>query len=145
MKGLSTIIVALLLSSTTTYAHRKPADTNYVRLFPQTISVRAYLGEKISTFRLADKETDRNLQYRPNNVLGIGLGVTIRGLGLNFSTSLPFHDKKVGLYGTTKHLDVQMHRYARKLMLDAYFQQYKGFHLNDKNDVSTIIGPEEYP
>ena len=143
--SLYTAVFVLFYLPYTSAMPRRGSDSNYVRSFPGTVTVRAFVGEKISTFDLTDGELGQHLQYRPNNNLAIGGGITIYGIGLNFSTSLPFHDEKTDLYGETRKLDIQVHRYSRKLMLDAYVQRYRGFHLADKSDVTAITGPEEYP
>jgi hypothetical protein len=69
----------------------------------------------------------------------------LRGFGLNFSTRLPFHDQKEDKFGETRRRDLQIHRYRRKLAIDAYFQQYRGFHLNDSADVFRVESPVTYP
>ena len=140
-----TIIIGLLFCCLkVTHARDKGADPYFVRNFPQTLTARTFLGEKISTFSLVENG-GRRLQYHPNNFLGIGIGATIRGIGLNVNVALPFHDDKEEQYGATKRTDIQVHSYSRKLMLDVYFQRYRGFHLADKEEVTTIIGPQEYP
>src|SRR5690606_30519641 len=99
-------------------------DSNYVRSFPGMVTVRTYLGEKFSTYTLIDRATDRRLTFHPNNILGIGLGATILGIGLNFSVRLPMHEPKIDRFGKTSRYDIQVHRYGKKLMLDFYFQRY---------------------
>jgi len=149
-RKLQTLLLALGLASTARaqlypIATKDPTDTSYIRLFPRTFTVRAYVGEKISLFSLEDKTTGHKLDYRPNNILALGLGVTVRGIGLNFSTRLPFHDTKEDQYGKTYRYDVQAHRYRRKLALDVYLQRYKGFHLTDLSSVTAVDGPTKYP
>jgi hypothetical protein len=120
-------------------------DTNYVRSFPGRMTLRTYLGEKFSTYTLIDQASGRRLTFHPNNILGLGLGATILGIGLNFSARLPLHDPKIDRYGKTSRYDLQVHRYGKTLMLDFYFQRYRGFHLADKNEVTAITNPHEYP
>lgn len=122
-----------------------PTDTTYVRLFPNTFTARVYLGEKVSIFSLHNRGADRTIHYRPNAILALGVGVTLRGIGLNFSTRLPFHNQKEDKFGETKRLDLQIHRYRRKLAVDAYFQRYQGFHLNDSADVLSVQSDVIYP
>ncbi len=124
---------------------RSEADSNYIRLFPNTVTVRAYLGEKFSTFSLEDRDRGLDLDYRPNTILSLGVGVTYRGVGINISRRLPFHDTKEDRYGETDRYDIQVHRYRRKLAVDAYLQRYKGFHLNEKELAPGNIGEAEYP
>lgn len=122
-----------------------PLDSGNVHRFSKQVTFRVYLGEKISMFSLDDNKNNKHLFYRPNNILALGVGVTIKGIGLNFSTRLPFHGTKEQLYGRTRRYDFQAHRYRGKLALDLYGQRYRGFHLNSRDDVDTIIGPYAYP
>jgi hypothetical protein len=121
-------------------------DTGHVKNFPETFTARLYLGEKVSIFTLHNANPgDHRLPYRPNAVLGLGIGVTIRGFGLNFSTRLPFHDQKNDLYGLTRRRDLQIHRYRGKIAIDAYMQQYRGFHLSDSSNVFRVASETVYP
>lgn len=120
-------------------------DSNYVRLFPQTVTVRLYSGEKISAFDIRDGASGRTLQYRPNNILSLGAGFTIQGVGINLSIPMPFHDRKFDRFGRTNRLDVQVHSYQPKIMIDGYFQRYKGFHLSNTASVTGLSGPQLYP
>ncbi len=138
------LFLSLLLPFSDSSAKKLP-DSNYVQTFPGTLTVRTYLGEKFSTFTIVDRATDRRLAFHPNSILGLGVGVTILGIGINVSTRLPMHDTKIDRFGKTSRYDIQVHRYGRKLMLDAYFQRYRGFHLNDRSQVTTITNKEEYP
>ncbi len=126
-------------------AKRKPVNPEYIREFPGTFTARAFLGEKIAGFDLTDRTRNEVLKYRPNNVLGVGLGVTVRGLGINVSTRLPLHDTKDDRYGKTRQLDLQVHRYRGNFALDIYFQRYTGYHLQDNSAVTKVEGPTEYP
>lgn len=147
MPSLKTALCALttLMLALPAQARRERSDSTYIREFPGTVTVRTFTGEKIAAFRLTDRTRDENLQFRPNNALTLGFGATIRGLGLNFSFKLPYHDAKEELYGKTHRLDLQVHRYRSRFAFDAYLQRYRGFHLNDKADVTSITGPQEYP
>jgi hypothetical protein len=124
---------------------RRRPDPDYILEFPGTVTVRTFLGEKISDFALIDGQRDEQLEYRPNNILGLGLGVSIRGVSLNLSTRLPYHDSKEGRFGKTRHLDLQLHRYRGNFALDVYFQHYRGFHLEDSSDVTAVVSATDYP
>jgi hypothetical protein len=120
-------------------------DSGYVHRFSRQVTLRVYLGEKISIFSLDDNKHNKHLFYRPNNILALGIGTTIKGIGINFSTRLPFHGTKEHLYGRTRRYDLQAHRYRGKWAIDLYGQRYRGFHLNSSDDVDTVIGPYSYP
>src|SRR4051794_4282989 len=139
------VFLGILMFATTLEARKAPTSDSSVRTFPQTITMRVFLGEKISNFYLEDRKIGQSLRYLPNNNLQMGFGVTLRGIGLNFSTKIPYHGTKEDLYGKTKRFDIQVHSYSSKVMLDAYLQQYTGFHLKDKTDMTVIPPPTEYP
>jgi len=58
---------------------------------------------------------------------------------------MPYHDPKEDKYGRTRRYDFQAHRYRDKLMLDIYGQRYRGFHLNNLDDVDSVVGEQTYP
>ncbi len=137
--------VLLLLSLFALAPAAARVDSSFVSFFPQRVTLRVYTGEKISIFDIRDNNTGRTLQYRPNNILSLGAGFTIQGVGINLSVPLPFHDRKFDQFGRTRRLDIQVHSYQPRLMIDGYFQRYKGFHLNSNESVTGLIGPERYP
>jgi hypothetical protein len=141
----SSIILAFILAGSVSAFAQNRTDTTYIKTFPDQFTGRIYVGEKISVFNIRNKALDRELQYRPNNILGIGLGVTIKGIGFNFSTRLPFHGTKEELYGRTRRYDLQIHRYRGNWAMDGYAQRYRGFHLNSSEDVDSISGTTTYP
>jgi hypothetical protein len=143
--ALYTLVLLFIILPEAAAAPGRDPDSNYVLKFPGTLTLRTYLGEKFSTYTLIDRATGRELAFHPNNILGLGLGVTIMGIGINFSTRLPLHDPKTDLFGKTTRYDIQLHRYSRKLMLDGYFQRYRGFHFPDSSEVTTVSNPEAYP
>lgn len=139
------VVLSLLLFAPAYGSAKETTDSNYIKLYPDQFTVRMYLGEKVTAFDLVDERTEHSLQYRPNNALGLGLGVTVRGVGLNFSTRLPFHDAKDEKFGRTRKYDLQVHRYRGKLSIDGYAQRYKGFHLNSNEDVYAAPSTTAYP
>lgn len=139
------ITLALLLTIPVAESGAAVVDSNYVRMFPQTVTFRLYSGEKISMFDIRDGNSNRTLQYRPNNILSLGAGITIYGVGLNLSVPLPFHDRKFDKFGQTRRLDIQVHSYQPRIMIDAYFQRYKGLHLSSNESVLSLTGPQLYP
>lgn len=143
---LSVLFLLMLIGSPLPAAAQpEAADSGYISRFPQSITARVYLQEKVSVFQLNDRHFKKRLNYYPNNYLAIGAGLTIRGIGLNVSMAIPFRDKKESLYGKTRKLDLQLHRYKNKWAADGYFQYYQGFHLRDLTAVTQVVGPEVYP
>ncbi|MBS1629780.1 MAG: DUF4421 domain-containing protein [Bacteroidetes bacterium] len=127
------------------HAHHQDTDSSYVKDFPRKVTLRIYTGEKLAGFRLSDRSRGEQLKFYPTPALMLGVGVTLRGIGVNIAFKLPFQEGLEDKYGSSRHLDIQVHRYRKQLLLDVFLQHYRGFHLNDKNAVTSIPGPEEYP
>ena len=139
------IMLCVVVSNPTQILAQDEVDSTFVRRFRHQITARVYVGEKISIFNFHDGKSGHDLAYRPNNILGIGIGTTVKGIGLNFSTRIPFRGNKEELYGKTRRYDIQLHRYRAKLALDGYFQRYRGFHLNTIDDVDSVVGIPTHP
>src|SRR5215207_8400070 len=98
VKSFPLLFAAFSVSVFSAAGQKMPPDPDYIREYPGTFTARAFVGEKISGFSLLDGARGERLDYRPNNVLGVGLGVTVRGLGINVSVRLPAHEEKDDLY-----------------------------------------------
>lgn len=72
-----------------------------------------------------------DLTYLPNTTNNLGIGATYKSITLNLAYGFGFLNPDKGR-GTTKYLDLQFHRYGRKVILDAFGQFYKGYYLGPK-------------
>ncbi len=144
MKSIS-LLLLFVVSATAVLARRQIPDSNFVQNFPDRVTLRIYAGEKLAGFSLSDRGRGEVLRYYPTNAFMLGVGATVRGIGVNIAFKFPFQDVNDAKYGSTKHLDIQVHRYRKNLLLDVYLQHYRGFHLDNKDAVSSFSGPEAYP
>jgi len=109
-------------------AYSRP-DSSYVCDYERKLSVKGFMFYNIIQL---SNETDM-LDYVPNNPLGEGIGVLYKDflLGINYGQTLGSkHDKR---FEETKAFDFQFHKYWSRVVVDIYFQQYKGFHIDDEN------------
>lgn len=115
-------------------------DSSYIRPFKQKISVQVYMYKN---FLAIEENLDKNndLEYKPNNPVTLGLGLSVRNSVLSFSYGYGFDFMKEKSKGKTKSMDFQYHYYARKFILDAYVQRYKGFYVSDDKDNLISIQP----
>lgn len=103
-------------------------DSTFFETFPDKVSARIYLSQKYTSFILKDNAYGYELKYWPNTTLNLGLGATYKWATINVAFGFPFMNPDVGR-GKSKYLDLQFHRYGRKMLIDAYGQFYRGFYL----------------
>jgi uncharacterized protein DUF4421 len=99
-------------------------DSTYVDLLPGKWSLRAYSSAPYQVFSIRNKENDQQIKYRPNNILGIGLGFSYRFLVVDLGLNL-----KTKLSDATSRIDLQMSLLMQKHLLDLYLQTYSGFEI----------------
>lgn len=105
--------------------HRK--DTLYINDFSQKIAISAFLSR--NTLQISNNDTD----YYPNNPASIGAGITVKNTVLNFKYSFGIAPMVNKEQGKTKALDIQLHKYMRNVVIDLYYQKYKGFYTGEKH------------
>ncbi|ULQ53694.1 DUF4421 domain-containing protein [Flavihumibacter fluvii] len=103
-------------------------DTNYIKTYPDQLPVRFFFSQKFTAIELGSSELVKNLRYRPNTTLNIGIGATYRMFTLNLAYGFPFMNQDKDK-GETKYLDLQSHIYPRNWTIDFNGQLYKGYFL----------------
>jgi len=94
--------------------------------------LKAYFLDKFTSLsnQLGD---EKEITYRPNAPFGLGLGISYKGYSLSGAYGFGFmRDKRKG---KTKSTDFQYHYYGRKFVMDLYFQKYKRFYTEPKEEV----------
>lgn len=104
-------------------------DSNYIKIYRYQITSRLYASRKYTAYTLPGVDNKPYL-FRPNNTFNLGIGWTYRGFTLNLGYGFPFVNGDGSQRGKTKNLDLQMHMYGRKQIIDVYGQLYKGFYSN---------------
>ncbi len=120
-------------------AFSKLADTSYYIPYHSQITGRLYLSRKATSFTLKNVSHGRDLTYRPNSSLNLGIGATYKYVTINLAYGfafLNFLNPKEDL-GKTKYLDLQCHLYGRKIIIDGFGQFYRGFYSSPKGSAET--------
>ena len=116
----ATIFSFILLNITSAIAQDK--DTLYVQEYPHKWWVKAFIPNKMLTI-LHDKKI-----YNPTYPQNIGVGVGLRKIiGMNLLVSFSVFPLKTDTDLSSSITDFQMHKYGKKLLLDGYYQDYRGF------------------
>ena len=110
-------------------------DTNYYHSYTDKLTTRLYSPVKYSNFSILDRSLNKSIDYNVNNKIMLGFGANYSVFGLNIAFNLPFNERDYDRYGETEYIDLQSHLYLRKYVVDFYLQRYKGFYLNNANEV----------
>jgi hypothetical protein len=112
-------------------AARRNIDTQYIDELKGQLTGRIYFSQKFTSFNLPGNDGAKDLRFRPNTNLNLGVGATYRAYSLNIAYRFPFlnnDDEK----GKTHYLDLQWHGYARRFTIDFLGQIYNGYYLSPK-------------
>ena len=116
-------------------------DSTYVKTYKNEIGGRFYFSRKYTDLTLHNSAKDYKIHYSPNSPLNAGIGATYRYLTINAVYGFGFLNPGREERGKTKYLDLQMHNYLPKWVVDGYGQFYKGYYLKSRN---FSVSPESY-
>ena len=111
-------------------------DTSYYETFWHHITARVYVAQKYTHFTMPSSTGAPDLQYVANPKLNLGIGVTYHNLTANIFYGFGYLNNKDTVKGKTKGLDLQLHLFPRKWVIDLFVVMPKGFHLNPKGYAS---------
>jgi hypothetical protein len=116
-------------------------DSSYYNSYENLLTTRFYFSKKYTSLKFRDASEAYNLTYRPNTTLNMGVGATYKWATLNLAYGFGFLNPERGK-GETKYLDLQLHSFGRKYVLDLFGQFYEGFFLTRNSTNNT--GDEYY-
>ena len=122
-----TVVSALFLLITNVEVFGQNDSAYYVTHDDQ-IHGRIYAIKKYTVLNYQNKRDDYSFRYLSNTSIGLGVGVTYSWLTVNIAYGLRFVDPNTK--GKTNNLDLQIHGYGKKFILDTFGQFYKGFYLS---------------
>ncbi len=123
--------------------HQEEKDSSiYIVDKTDLITVRFYPLFKTNSLEL--KLSGENLSMKPHGTTNLGVGFNYKFLGLGISVGLPTSDESNKIFGRTKRFDFQASYYGKKFAADGFFQNYKGYYVENP---TTIMAWEEpyYP
>ncbi len=106
-------------------------DSNYIEDLSHHFNLFIYGKTKYKKFGIKNKETNKTINYHPNDKFNVGFGFNYKWLGLGLAFNLPFINNDDDKYGKTKRFDAQMNVFAHQFLLDFYFNFYRGYYLNN--------------
>jgi hypothetical protein len=114
----------------------KKFDTRYLRDYSAYIFPTVYLASFTQgvTFN-TNGQPFRTVDYQPSQPVRIGGSLFYKWLGLAFSLPLAMDPDQERRLGKTKSLDFQFNFYFRRWGLDAYYQDYRNFYINNSGGI----------
>jgi hypothetical protein len=107
----------------------------YIEEFPERFALWPVLKQRKLSFTVRERDGDKErINYNPNNAFSLGAGGILFDLLVEVTFAIPLNEKRTEIYGETKVRDFQANVLAKRFALDAYYQQYSGFYVDDKND-----------
>ena len=100
------------------------------------LSLRLFTLTKSNTLEIISPPQGRII-LKPNGNTGLGMGFNYKFIGLALSYGLPTSQSRIDKYGKTNSFDVQVSFFGKRIGMDAYLQEYKGFlaHLKTAEDM----------
>jgi hypothetical protein len=104
-------------------------DSAYYETFPNKINVRLYVSQKYVHLNFPGGQGLKELEYKANPKMNLGIGFTTRSFSLNLFNGFAFFNKEKEPRGKTKGLDIQLHLYPKKWTVDILAETPRGFHI----------------
>jgi hypothetical protein len=117
-------------------AQTTAADTAYIGHYSQKILLGGYVATNAVLLTTAGKN------YYPNNPFNVGVIFALKNTVINAMFDYGVVSLKSKAYGKTRLTDFQIHNYGRKLMVDLFIQQYKGFYNSDLKGREIVRYPD---
>ena len=121
-------------------------DTNYIRVYRDELTTRAYISRKQNGFTMSERLFKPGMKYRTNDNLLLGLGYTYSFLTLNLAVKMPFINQDDDLYGKSKYIDLRTQTMFRSYLVDLYLQWNKGYYNSNPDQLYPTWGTgDPYP
>jgi len=116
-----------------------PVDTvkknQYYVDYSDKFALFLYAKKKYNNFEITNNKLKKSLNYSPNAPLNIGFGFSYKWLGVGIAFNFNAVNNDDDKFGKTKRLDWQTNIYMKKVVIDFYLQSYKGFYLDNTNEI----------
>ncbi len=109
---------------------------HYIEEFPERFALWPVLKQRELSFTVRDRDGDKErINFNPNNTFSLGAGGILFDLLVEVAFAIPLNEKRTEIYGESKVRDFQANVLAKRFALDAYYQKYSGFYINDNNTI----------
>lgn len=121
------LLACLICGLSVMHIKAQKTDTLYIKSYPEKLRISG----NVSTSFIQLNDNDRS--YTPNYPLGLGVGFAVKNTLIGIETGYGIIAlKPKNDYGRSRMVDFQIHNYGRRVIIDLYFQHYKGFYSEKK-------------
>lgn len=103
-------------------------DSTYIKNYGESVAVKLIGVNKISYFRIIDKENNSSLRYRPDRQLNLGLGVSYKWFAMDLAFNVGIAEKSG--FNNSRSFDFQGAIFSSKQYISALYQNYYGYQLS---------------
>ncbi|MEM7549618.1 MAG: DUF4421 domain-containing protein [Bacteroidota bacterium] len=106
-------------------------DTNYYVSYYNKLALKLYGVVKSNRISIFDDFTDNRINYEPNDRFNLGFGFSYKWANLDIALNFPFINDDDDVFGETSRFDAQGNLYLRKFIIDANYQRYSGYYVEN--------------
>jgi hypothetical protein len=113
----------------------KPRFTQdiYIEDFSEKIHINPFIFNADNGFEFRGKTSVR---YKPNQAVGLGLRLTHRWISL--AVAYEPNEVQEERYGSTKHLNLVLNTYGKRIGADLYYLRYKGYYISNPQNTPEL-------
>ena len=100
---------------------------------------------KSNKLDIVNSNDNQVLKLAPTGKTSLGFGFNYKWLGVGIAFGLPASSTQTEKFGKTTKFDFQLNIYSKKFVIDAFLQQYNGFHIENPATFTTAWDSIHYP
>jgi len=110
-------------------------DSLFIKTYSDYFLVKSYINSRSLQFSISPPSDTNQVQYAPNVNAVAGFGVYFKGLGLSFNFKLTQPSQVRKQKGQSQYTDFRLNSFGKKIGFDAYYQDYKGYYIENPNEI----------
>ncbi|MDF1672649.1 MAG: DUF4421 family protein [Vicingaceae bacterium] len=112
-------------------------QTTYYTDYSDQLLLKMMSVVKSNSLEIVNKNGMEFLELKPHGISSLGFGFNYKWLGLGIAFGLPASAQDEKIYGKTSRFDFQLNIYSKKFVIDAFAQNYRGFHISNPTALTT--------
>lgn len=117
---------------------------DYYTEYPEKLLLKFGTTIKSNKLQIINNNSNQKAKFAPAATTSLGGGVNYKWFGLSLAFGLPSSSESNSKYGQTRRFDAQFNIYTNRFGVDAIFQNYQGFYLENPSAFTTW-DKEEFP
>lgn len=106
----------------------KKTDTSCIENCRNLLNTKLLLVGRFNKFSITDNVSGKSLEFKVNSNTNFGLGLTYKGIGIEFQFAPRSLNKDNELYGKSKQFSLSTSANGRRFIYDVYLHVNQGYH-----------------